>query len=230
MTEKLFKDYESDIKQFWHQWEYDYTNPPPVVDWRNVLILRNIYKSLLSGYLYHVGGQECWISQFGERDDTMLVGWKYPEVQLWESYVSYDIPPSSGNKTNLCSYLVTASEEDGMRAYIEWVFHIHYNSLFEYWAMSQGLEHVTKRTLTVCYEDLSSAKTDVPTINMILDFLYDGPYHKPWNGNPPGKSDAGGHATTKDPELRARLTRIIHELDKKYYNGDIAWLNSILPC
>ena len=40
----------------------------------------------------------------------------------------------------------------------------------------------------------------------------------------------GGHATSHDPTLRQRLLKIIKQIDREYYNNDIAWLHSILPC
>jgi len=96
--------------------------------------------------------------------------------------------------------------------------------------MAQTLPQVTERTLTICYEDLKNPDTDLQTLNGMLEFLFGGPYYKPYSGPRPGFSDAGGHATTKDADLRTRLTKVIHDIDRKYYDGDIAWLDQMLPC
>jgi len=47
------------------------------------------------------------------------------------------------------------------------------------------------------------------------------------------KSDheyTGAHSTSHNAELRMSLAEIIRQIDIEYYNGDITWLSSILPC
>lgn len=38
------------------------------------------------------------------------------------------------------------------------------------------------------------------------------------------------HSSTKDPGTTEHLRSLIERIDGEYYNGDIAWVNSILPC
>lgn len=40
----------------------------------------------------------------------------------------------------------------------------------------------------------------------------------------------GPHSTSHDPVLRQHLKDVIMELDQNFFNGDIAWLDRILPC
>jgi len=91
----------------------------------------------------------------------------------------------------------------------------------------------------------------------VLDFFFNGTDHEDWQ--PPtsnakkenmgrrltkeekgegvntkgqnGRGDGhGGHGTSQDPVLRARLVEAIKEVDKEHFNGDVAWLKAILRC
>lgn len=146
--------------------------------------------------------------------------------------MSYEIPEKQ-RKMMFCNYLLREKEEKGLKAYIEWVFHAHYEVMLSAWGLSQGLPYVGDRTLNICYEDMASKDMNrsKATTETVLDFFHNGTKHKPWRGFEPDMThDAGGHATSKDPDMRKRLIKIIKRLDHKYYNGDIAWLDSMLPC
>jgi len=117
-----------------------------------------------------------------------------------------------------------------MRAYIEWVFKIYYDIYLARWAISRQVPRVGNRTMVTCFEDLVSADSNVvtETVRRALGFLVADAF------------DAeitilttvyeGGHATSHDEQLRGRLKNVIDELDKEFFGGDIAWLNSSLPC
>jgi hypothetical protein len=62
----------------------------------------------------------------------------------------------------------------------------------------------------------------------MMDFLYPGGYHLQAVVKKPKK--AGGHATSKDTIMRARLHHIIQELDNKVFNGTIALHQSSFGC
>jgi len=145
--------------------------------------------------------------------------------------VSFEIPEKL-RKMMFCIYLEKVSEEKGLRAYIEWVFSSHYRVMLSAWALSVAFPHVRDRTLNICYEDLSSKDPQRAgeTMTKVLDFLYNGTQHKPWKGYEPSQNDAAGHATSQDPDLRKRLIKVIKRIDQKYFDGDIAWLDSMLPC
>jgi len=123
------------------------------------------------------------------------------------------------------------AEEIGMRAYVDWVFRYYYSGILAHWSLAQHFPLLSERTKTVCYEDLESNERDVQTIYDMLRFWYNGTHHDPFTGQPPGKSDGGGgHSTSRNIALRERLVRVIQAIDQKHYNGDIAWVDSILPC
>jgi len=85
--------------------------------------------------------------------------------------------------------------------------------------------------MVMCYELLSSPDTDKAMVDMALKFWFNGTEHGPYTGTLPGHQNyTGGHSTPHDPVLRGHLVDLIKELDEKYYNGEIAWLNEILPC
>ena len=49
-----------------------------VKDYRDVIVTRNIYESIISGYLYHKQGKECYLSPW--KDDV----WFHPKLtELW---------------------------------------------------------------------------------------------------------------------------------------------------
>lgn len=98
------------------------------------------------------------------------------------------------------------------------------------WGLSRELEQARERTLTICYEDLSSKDKDLTTINNVLDFLYNRTEHKPWSGNVANMHNAGGHSSSKNPVKKRRLLEVIKQLDVDVFNGEIAWLDSTLPC
>jgi len=113
---------------------------------------------------------------------------------------------------------------------VDWVFNYYYAGILGHWALARLFPQIGERTKTICYEDLGASGRDTVVVGEMLEFWYNGTSYEPWTGKPPGKSDAGGHATTKDRDMRDRLIDTIKEIDKAHYDGDIAWLNSVLPC
>lgn len=94
-----------------------------------------------------------------------------------------------------------------------------------------------ERTLVVCYEDLLSKERDLETVHRMVDFVFDGRPPTPWNGTAPGHANRTDtwktrkHTTdNKSEERKAQLLNTIKFLDERFYNGEIAWLDSILPC
>ena len=107
----------------------------PTIDYRDVIILRNIYDSIISGYLYHLEGKECWLDWYGnDRSwDTNL----FPSyhTKRWMCYIDI-LSQRTRVYDTLCHCLANSTEEDGIRVYIDWVFHAFYGKTFEFWALS----------------------------------------------------------------------------------------------
>jgi len=76
----------------------------------------------------------------------------------------------------------------------------------------------------------------------MIDFFFDGNPPNEWHGVPPGHVNITAtrkgrrHVTTKQADTFAQylkdelLVDFIQDIDEEYYNGDIAWLHSQLPC
>lgn len=153
------------------------------------------------------------------------------EAGDWQRFVNSPLDPPPNPKHSLCEYMRDVSELTGMRTYIEWVFNVKYSSFLSRWAISREFSHVRDRTVEVCFEDLSSTDKDLESIHKVVDFLHNGdPTANSWMGSREELHDTKGHSTSKDPAKRERLLNIIKQLDEEIYNGDIAWLDSMLPC
>jgi len=157
---------------------------------------------------------------------------RWSSVYNWWKVINYE-PDPPRNDRSLCKYLEEESEEAGLRAYIEYIFHSQYIVMFSTWALAQDVPEVRERTKTICYEDVTHPDKANVALNTAIEHWYNGTSSKPWKGGPPGgggKQKEQHAASSRDPEEKERLLRIIKEIDEKYYDGDIAWLDSLLPC
>jgi len=154
----------------------------------------------------------------------------------WDEYLSYDLDPPRLNRT-LCQYLQVTGMDPGpqrevmVRAYVDWIMRYYYSGILSHWGLAQQIPEVRNRTLIVCYEDLMSRDTDVQTVRSIVNFFFNGDPPMAWQGTPPGHVNyTGGHSTNHDERIKEGLVELIKQVDVKYYNEEIAWANSILPC
>lgn len=216
--------------------------------------------ALASGYLYHTTGRECWLNAQGEvvqRPDKIERVHPY-HINYWYKYAGYPLIPPSNNRT-LCEYLFDESLENGMRAYVDFSFRIYYQLYFTRLALaiiptfgyegdknsnddddiSSLLSYVKDRTYVVCYEDLikdmDGTKADMDSFLLNKNDWTSSAKLEKKQYTKRSKRDTqplynGGHSTSHDPILRRRLKNYIQHVDKKYYNGEIAWLDSIAPC
>jgi len=120
----------------------------------------------------------------------------------------------------------------GLRAYIDWVFNVKYQGILSTWALLQQAHYnhttatsVRDRTLVICYEDLTSPEDGAKTIQKIFEHLT-----LAYGYQAQVAEYSGDHATSHNVTILQQLTDIIAEIDEEYYNGDIAWLDSVLPC
>jgi len=193
-------------------------------------------------------GRECSTDHYGKPFKGGSGKNRFVEVKQWLQVVSYELRPHHNQRT-LCQYLADESETNGMRAYIDYIFHSQYVQPFENFALiwqgqhqrsdgrgGFGLRSLSDRTMVVCLEDLSHKTNStlvLDTVHRVQDFLFNTTDHRPaWSGKLKKlQGGAGeGHSTTSDPDERSRLERIIGQIDETFYDGDIAWLDSIFPC
>jgi hypothetical protein len=223
-TRGLFVDYPMILSPGDFKYFKTTTEDLPRVDYRDVLLLRNIYSSLVSGYLYHKSGRECWLGLDGEltTEGDLFPGWDRL-IRMRELD-----PPRNGR--SICKYLADESEEDGMLAYIEWVFQRFYQQMISHIALAYQVPEVGERTKIVCYENLTHPDTDLVILNESLDFFFPGG-GKSWKGMRTGTNYTGSHSTSKGPFMREQLQNVVKKLDREFFNGEIGWVSSsVIPC
>jgi len=198
---------------------------PPSQDSRQVMMTRNWFDALVSGYLYHRSGRECWLNPYGRP-------WKQERNLPWDKKLISDPithPFAPRNGRSICRYIVEESEEDGMQAYMDWGLSTFYKEVEEYWV--QGQQNVTQdgepRVMRICYENLVNPSTAENTFNQMADFLFPGGHEYKY---PPPKSTAASHSTSKDPDLRNRLGNLARRLDQDVFGGIVLKRQELFGC
>jgi hypothetical protein len=189
------------------------------VDYRHVTFLRNIYISLVSGYLYHRSGRECWLKWKGNQEKKPEKRWDWQQYVV-HSRLGQDVP--EGDKS-ICQYLADNSEEIGMRVYIDVAFGWWYKGVRPY------IETVDDtKVMFVCMEDYSNPEKQKVIFYETMEWLYPGRkgrdfQYKQANG-------AGNHASSHDPDVRQRLLDLIHKLDDEVFDHIISEHDALIPC
>jgi hypothetical protein len=87
-------------------------------DFWMILITRNMYHALISGYLYHKTGCECWLGANGQPASISHV--RAEHSLNWENNLLAAMPPVVPRIGRIiCKYLAEESEQDGLWAFIE---------------------------------------------------------------------------------------------------------------
>ena len=205
-------------------------------DYRHVVLFRSLYESMVSGYLYHRSGRECWLDTNGVRFSDPE--FRHPFEIMWKDYVhqplddtTMNMPPSNGR--SFCTYLEEEKEEVGMRIYMDFALKSFYSGLVPYIrAVSVDEQKQTRdydRSMIVCYQELSQPDTQTVTFQHIVDWLYPGGHAFPM---PPEMDHeySGGHSTSKDSTVRERLYNIVKAYDVKLFNRTLASTNKLFGC
>jgi len=220
-----------------------------VADFRDVVVTRNWYESLISGYLYHKSYYECSLDPFGRPIEDYSKA-KYVFASDWDrrflTYTSPESlhPPKASANQSLCDYLATVQLRDGMRTYIDVAFGRWYDQLAQNWELAHLSKIIRDRTMFACYEDLTEHHRRAATAERIVDWLFPVRDADGNNINKPKKQRlirafqapeeggryGGGHSTSHDRTLRGELKRVIEELDRNTFNGTIAALNRQFGC
>jgi hypothetical protein len=205
---------------------------PAQTDFRDVVLVRNFYESIISGYLYHKRGNECWMDHVG-RQIRPREKWNNYNFQIFsggeKAYIQYDLEPPANADDTLCHYLANNTEPIGMRAYMSWILNNGYEGVLRSFVLN--MFDPSNRTMFVCYEDLSNPQHDMQVLEKSLDWWFP-TGHEVWDGRKPARDEVytGVHATSHDSELRSRLYNLIQELDDAYFEGVVAWASSLFPC
>jgi hypothetical protein len=179
-----------------------------VADYRHVVLTRPWYDAIVSGYLYHKSGRECWLSALGGPR-------KFNKTFDWESRLKLPLtPPSNGR--SLCSYLAEESEEDGMRVYVDFSVSDLYRGIVPHRRLVEETETDGDRhTLFICFGDLEDEKAFPATHRRAMQWLYPGrPYVKR-----KFSKDTKGHGTSRALPLRLRLRSLVSRFDRQHFDG-----------
>ena len=225
----------------------------PSSDFRDVILTRNWYESLISGessshltctahhgrsiasnltpsslslkgYLYHKSGRECYLDPYGNP-----ANYSHRKFNTrWEKFLSWEtnLNPPRRNRT-VCEYLQDESVEDGMRVYIDVAFGQWYSRLVKNWQLANSAED-RNRTLFLCYEDLVNPRMQSKTMRQLYKWLFPGGQNslRKWRR----LEYVGGHATSHDAELRSDLKEVIKKLDATIFDNIIASMDEELGC
>jgi hypothetical protein len=145
-------------------------------DFRMILITRNMYDALISGYLYHKSGRECWLGANGQQASISHV--RAEHSLNWENDLLPAMPPVvPRNGRSICKYLAEESEQDGLRAFIEFSLVWYWKLLLQFYKLAfQPDSKWYGRFGFACYEGFADSGTERVAIGRMMDFLYPGGY------------------------------------------------------
>jgi hypothetical protein len=207
------------------------------MDYRHVVTARNFTEALVSGYLYHRTGRECW-STLGGRiinpDVEGLTDWPGPVNESMATYPAIGSHPPWQNRS-LCRFLSDESEEEGMKIYIAYALRHWYRGLSSYYQVSRQREQFgVKKSMFVCLEELSDPKRERELYYAMIDFLYPGghsyPYPRKITPNAAAKPYSGGHATNPEPSLHRRLIDLVRTLDMDVFKNHLSSVDKMIGC
>ena len=247
LIQQLFGDIDSDIINPKHVEPFAETantgKERIAMDYRHVVVTRPLYDSIISGYLYHLAGNECWLDQYGKprQNGNKTFAWDTPNLKL------QPLQPPAHNRS-LCSYLNEESEQDGMRAYVDFSLNNLYRGLLPHKQLVEQVEGglAEKKTLFVCFRDLENPATRQSEYEKVWKWLYPNPNavertrirdlgleadrEKIKGGSETLDTGSGGHGTSRDVELRKRLRALIEKYDLEYFKGIGAETTRLFGC
>jgi hypothetical protein len=193
-------------------------------DFRHVWITRNWFHALVSGYLYHKEGKECWLDPDGNDDFDASYWRNFSWMKGWRRHITLPYPAPASNDTSFCQYLNDVPTEDGMKVMIEWSLRYFYGVIVPYLKSVKASQY--HRVLHLCYSDYTqNAVAD------IMDHLFPGAgYGNNVAAQPQLARMKVGHSTSKNVTLRDELLELVHRLDGEYFDNEIARSDAMLGC
>ena len=223
LISKLFRIHRrvTEIAAIWGaRWNMDQI--PSHIDFREGIVFANLYSSLVSGYLYHRSGRECWLDPDGRPGHVP----REPFEVDWDSHLVHPLPIPRHNRS-LCVYLATKIDRPRSSGLYR---------VGVYGALPQNTV-----TLRLVARAPRLEESNDGSVFRKLDgrsrFFFGRHVVLPLPPPPPppfprawGSADAGGHATPATPEERESFLHEIQKLDLVLYGGAIAYANSVIPC
>mmetsp|Transcript_4453 Transcript_4453/g.8681 ORF Transcript_4453/g.8681 Transcript_4453/m.8681 type:complete len:373 (+) Transcript_4453:993-2111(+) len=205
----------------------------PHQDFRTVFVTRNWYDTLISGYLYHRSGRECFLSsggKYGFSGWLMRFDWQQYITEARGDDTHYWPPPRVAGEC-LCKYLDAVSEVDGMRVYVDVALELWLRPLLTLAnAFRNGSPFTSERVLLLCYHEFNNATEFPAAIKATGTFLYPGEEDEQWDGKEKRIQDSGGHATSTDQDMRRNLYNIVKKLDAEYFDNEIRTGSDAFGC
>lgn len=199
----------------------------PNQDYRHVAVVRNVFAAMVSGYLYHKSGRECWSDVWGRNVSEPIPNenWDRFVSQSTELFETRRYPPA-GNRS-LCLYLGQVPEETGVSVFMSFMLFHAYRGIVAYIEKSRERDALLgqNRTLFVCLEEASDPTQQDQILLQMMDWLFPGGHH-----HHPTALAPGGHGTSRDPELRPRLLAMVQRLDREILNNRVAAINEYIDC
>jgi hypothetical protein len=208
--------------------ETQYRKPLSSNDYRQIVVTRNWFESVVSGYLYHKTGRECWLDWFGHSGhkgwllNNTSEDWEV-RLQHFRTSKSLDFNWVAGRGRDLCQYLSEEPEIEGLKVYTAWALSSYLDPLLRF--RQQRIEREKRkgwnRTKFLCYEQFMSTPTK--SMNDTFEWLFPRTYP---NLNLAALANDSsyqeGHATNQDPKLRSRLLQIVARIDAEAFNNSVA--------
>jgi len=170
-----------------------------------VIFGRNVYDSIVSGYLYHKTGRECWLDHFGRPHNI------WPRND-WLLRVHID-----GYNQTLCEILQGISEHKGLEIYTDFAWKRFLNKAFTVFTTQQRF-----KSIIICMEDvIMDYRRQIENIQN-----FTGQKNKIFALPPVYK----GHLTSKNKTLRKRLYDIVHKIDEDRMGLNLSRLQNIVNC
>ena len=229
-----------------------------LLDYRHVMVTRNWMDAIVSGYLYHKAGYECTIDfrgtpthhskHFDMERHYHNKFWDTPNYLTYHYNYNISFPPR--HNRSLCDYLAQESEPAGIAVVVDLALSRWYKGVVAY----HRLANHSERTMFLCYEDLVDPWQQESIYYRILNFLFptnttttDWTVVAPmpgamqqalWqqkkqqsqNQNQSLQLYEGGHSSSHDPHLRARLRSLVAQFDQQWCHGTVAKSNAIFGC
>ena len=198
-------------------------------DYRTVFVTRNFYDTIISGYLYHKSGRECWLSSGGKSGSGWLQHFDWEDFLEKERGRTTQYWPQLP-ATNLCKYLQLATPSDGLRVYADLALAYWLNPLLALANARNVTPPAESRTLFLCYEQFNMNEKFHDALKRAGSFLYPAEESTQWDGMKYTNQGGGGHATTKDNVTRMKLRTMLRMIDSAHLDAEINAGSSKFGC
>lgn len=198
----------------------------------DVVVVREVYESVLSGYLYHKGGAECGLDEYFNVNPPKN-GNSWLGHYDWYKFIKRTTQAEPYRKNrNFCAVLGEMPEELGLQIYAEFAYNRWYS------LARQFLGYVEKHNvdvLKVCLGNFSEKVYQKQTLLVAKNSFWrsmcmDGNSTK--NASSTGGDEHAEHSTEGliDSGTRARMLLQIEQIDGNVLNYSYARLQEMIGC